>query len=174
MMVDQVEQARVATLALAERLGQTEEEARATLQRARDPIACAQRLQRRARAEARAFERAHNRRTLERVHEASRERHRRDRCAARAKVKERRSRMSLGDRLDHALARARTLSGAEGAALGDPTGATPEAASAPPPRAAGTLYAGSSEAVFDLFTARARELIEELEREVDSVDFPSD
>lgn len=156
----------VAILGLLGQLGVSEKDAKQQLKRMRDKPAAERRLRKRVRGEQNRIEREHNERILDNFAAAGESRHRARRIECQDKLATRRAAMSLGQRLDEALAKARTSAGVA-ASNPEAEGGT-HADSSPPPAIAGTCYSASEESTFDTFNRRANKLIEQLEREVDN------
>lgn len=73
--------------------------------------------------------------------------------------------MTLGQRLDAALEKAKLQPGVSGSTI-EKTAHAAEENHEPPP-IAGAMYTPSEESVFDTFSKRARRMVESLEREVE-------
>ena len=159
------EQLRAECMALHEKLGHDQASAEVGLNRARHLPSYRDRLEKKLRKQGNDIERRHHERIIDGFVEVGRQRHRTTMHERKCQQRNRRERMTLGQRLDEALSKAHLLPGVSGSTM-EKTAHAAEENHEPPP-IAGAQYTPSEESVVDTFTRRATRLVQQLEREVE-------
>jgi hypothetical protein len=155
---------RIECLALHQKLGHDEKIALKGIHRARHLPSYRDRLERKLTRQGNEIEKRHHERIIEGFVEVGRQRHRTVMHERQCQQRNRREQMSLGQRLDEALNKAKLLPGVSGSTI-EKTAHGSDVNHEPPP-IAGAQYTPAEESVVDTFTRRATRLVQQLEREV--------